>query len=170
MQMNPPIRSEEHRAALRQALKDGLFTVIGSDHAPHALEEKAQPYPKSPSGMPGVQTLVSVMLTLAANEGLLDLKTFVKLACENPGTLYGVQDRGFLRVGAFADLAVIDLNGTYTFERSMVQSKCGWSPYEGETLTGQNRLTVLNGSVAFRDGQIVGTPSGQTPTFDWKPA
>lgn len=168
MQMNPPIRSHEHRDALRQALRDGLFRVIGSDHAPHTLEEKAQPYPKSPSGMPGVQTFGTVMLTLSQRDGLLDVPTFVRMASEAPAELYGVKNKGFLKVGFDADLAVFDVEGTYVFERSMVQSKCGWSPYEGETLHGRPALTVVGGKVAMRDGEMIGPPSGGTPEFDWK--
>jgi dihydroorotase len=167
-QMNPPIRTEEHRQALRQALKDGLFSVIGSDHAPHTLAEKAQPYPKSPSGMPGVQTLLQAMLTLADRDGLLSFQEFIRLACEAPAELYGVSNKGRLETGFDADLAILDRKKPVTFERSMVQSKCGWSPFEGETFTSSVKATVVGGRIVYREGEMLGPPSGTQPRFVWK--
>jgi dihydroorotase len=166
-QMNPPVREASHRQAIRAALAEGVFDVVGSDHAPHTLEEKAQPYPKSPSGMPGVQTLLPVMLTLV-NQGLLSLTDLVRLACENPTRIYGIRGKGFVQPGFDADLVLVDMQRTQTFERSMVQSKCGWSPYEGETLTGWPVHVVSRGQVAVRDGSLCGQPSGAPVRFDWK--
>jgi len=163
-QMNPPIRSEADRAGLWEALHAGTFEVFGSDHAPHTLEEKAQPYPKSPSGMPGVQTLLPVLLTFAA-QGKLDLATIVRMACENPARLYGITNKGFIQTGYDADLVLVDPNRRYTFERSMVKSKCGWSPYEGETFCGGIEQVILNGHVAAIAGEPIGAPSGQMLRF-----
>jgi len=163
-QMNPPIRSEADRAGLWEALRAGTFEVFGSDHAPHTLDEKAQPYPKSPSGMPGVQTLLPVLLTFAV-QGKLDLATIVRMACENPARLYGIAGKGFLKTGFDADLVLVDPNRQYTFERSMVRSKCGWSPYEGESLCGSVERVILKGKVAAVEGEVVGSPSGQMLRF-----
>lgn len=162
-QMNPPIRSVEHREGLWRALEDGVFDVFGSDHAPHTLEEKSQPYPSSPSGMPGVQTLLPVLLTFVS-QGRLDLQTVVRMACEAPANLYGIVGKGRIGLGADADLTLVDPKRSYTFERSMVKSKCGWSPYEGERLTGAVEHVVLNGRVALRSGHV-DAPSGEMLRF-----
>lgn len=163
-QMNPPIRSEEDRAGLWEALRAGIFDVFGSDHAPHTLEEKALPYPQSPSGMPGVQTLLPVLLTFVA-QGRLDLQTLVKMASERPADLYGMTGKGRLAVGYDADITLVDPLKSYVFERSMVKSKCGWSPYESETLTGSVEAVVLNGKIAMRGGETVGSASGRQLVF-----
>lgn len=163
-QMNPPIRSAEHREGLWKAVEAGLFDVFGSDHAPHTLEEKAKPYPSSPSGMPGVQTILPVLLTFAA-QGRLSLEQTVQMACQRPAELYSIEGKGRLETGMDADLAVIDPQRSYIFERAMVQSKCGWSPYEGETLTGAVEHVVLNGRVALRDGERIGQADGQQLAF-----
>ena len=164
VQMNPPIRSREHREGLWRALEAGIFDVFGSDHAPHTLEEKSQPYPSSPSGMPGVQTMLPVLLTFAA-EGKLDLPTVVKMACERPAELYGIEGKGFLKPGYDADLVLIDPKRSYVFGRSMVESKCGWSPYEGSRLTGAVEHVILGGRHVVREGQRVEPPSGEMLCF-----
>jgi dihydroorotase len=163
-QMNPPIRSAEHTEGLWKALAEGVFDVFGSDHAPHTLEEKAQPYPKSPSGMPGVQTLLPVLLTFVA-QGKLDLPTVVRMACQRPASLYGILGKGRIEVGFDADLVLVDPSRSYVFERAMVESKCGWSPYEGETLTGSIEHVVLSGTLAVRDGQRVSPAGGGMLSF-----
>ncbi|MBI1756610.1 MAG: dihydroorotase [Fimbriimonas ginsengisoli] len=168
-QMNPPIRSEEHRAALWKALAAGLFDMFGSDHAPHTLAEKAHAYPHSPSGMPGVQTMLPVLLTFASR-GLLGYNDIVRMACESPASLYGVALKGRIAPGFDADLTLVDPKASRVFERGMVQSKCGWSPYEGETLTGWPVHVLLHGGFAVRDGTLVGMPSGRILDFDWKRA
>lgn len=165
VQMNPPVRSNEHRDALRQALRSGFFDVVGSDHAPHTLEEKEEPYPKSPSGMPGVQTLMPAMLTLALRDGLTDLSGLAKLASEGPARIYGIDGKGFLRLGMDADLALFDLGREWVFERAHVQSKCGWSPFEGETFFGWPAWTIVRGGIAAQDGQPVGRARGAPVRF-----
>lgn len=166
-QMNPPLRDATHQMGLRKAVYEGLFDVIGSDHAPHTLEEKAQPYPQSPSGMPGVQTLLSAMLTLS-HQGLLSVRDFVRMACENPALIYGIRDKGFLKEGYDADFSLVDLKKTATFERSMVASKCGWSPYEGEKFTGWPIHVFLRGQQVVTDQQLTGGQNGLPVRFDWK--
>jgi len=163
-QMNPPIRSADHREGLWRALQAGAFDVFGSDHAPHTLEEKEKPYPQSPSGMPGVQTLLPILLTYVA-QGRLSLETVVQMACQRPAELYGIRGKGRIEVGYDADLVVFDPNRSYTFERWMVESKCGWSPYEGEKLTGTVEAVVLRGETAVRSGERVTKASGRMLDF-----
>jgi dihydroorotase len=164
-QMNPPVRTGEHRAAIRNALTAGLFDMIGSDHAPHTLEEKSLPYPKSPSGMPGVQTLLPIMLTLAQHAGLLTLQELVRLTSENPARLYHVVNKGHIEVGYDADLAIVDLRRKETIQRKWVASKCGWSPFEGVQVHGWPVHTIVNGQFAVRENELQPTPHGRTPKF-----
>lgn len=163
-QMNPPIRDSWHQSALRQALSEGLFDVVGSDHAPHTLEEKALPYPKSPSGMPGVQTMLPVMLDLVG-DGLLRLEDVVRLLCENPARIFGIKNKGFIEVGYDADIAVVDLKSTRIVSKEILYSKCGWSPFEGEALTGWPTEVLVNGRIAFAGGEHVGQPNGKMLEF-----
>lgn len=166
-QMNPPIRDAAHREALWQALGDGLFDVFGSDHAPHTLSEKELAYPASPSGMPGVQTMLPVLLNFVS-EGRLPLETVVRMTSKAPARLYGMVGKGELAVGFDADLVAVDLAASRVFERSDVESKCGWSPYEGEALTGWPVHTVVAGALSVRDGVRQGPPAGLPITYDWK--
>lgn len=163
-QMNPPVRSAEHRDALWEAVRAGLFDVFGSDHAPHTREEKSVPYPGSPSGMPGVQTLLPVLLDHVAH-GRLGLTDLVRMACENPTRLYGIQGKGFLQPGFDADLCAVDLRATRAVEASWLRSKCGWSPYEGMSLTGWPVHVWIHGEFAVRDGELVGQPRGRVVEF-----
>lgn len=164
-QMNPPLRSAEHREALRKALREGVFDVFGSDHAPHTREEKAQSYPKSPSGMPGVQTLLPVLLTLALEERLFSIHDIVRMASENPARLYSINGKGSLAKGADADISIVDLEKKWTLEKSWIKSRCGWSPFEGRVLTGLPVHTLVNGKFALKDGEISQKPPGTIPEF-----
>ncbi|CAN5645728.1 dihydroorotase [soil metagenome] len=164
IQQNPPVRGKEHREALWTALETGLFDVFGSDHAPHTLEEKAQPYPSSPSGMPGVQTMLSVLLTYVA-QGRLPATEVSRMACQNPARLFGMTDRGVLAEGYLADLTLVDPNVTREVEASMLASRCGWSPWEGKRLTGWPIAVLKGGQFAMREGQTVGGPLGGVPVF-----
>lgn len=167
VQMNPPIRTVEHRDRIRRALKEGLFDTIGSDHAPHTLEEKAKPFPASPSGMPGVQTLLPVMLDFV-NQGVLDLNQLVKLLCENPARIFGAIDRGRIAPGMIADITAVDLKAKRAVETSWLQYKCGWSPFEGQELTGWPVHVVLGGKIALEDGVIVLEKQGKQISFkEW---
>lgn len=164
-QMNPPIRSEEHRQGLWKALKAGVFDVFGSDHAPHTLEEKSKPYPSSPSGMPGVQTMLHVLLTFVAR-GEITLADLVRMACETPAKLYRITNRGQIAVGYIADLVLVDPDQSFTFERSMVRSKCGWSPYEGHRLYGAIHHVLLGGRPVLESASLLGSPIGRMLEFD----
>lgn len=166
-QMNPPIRSEEHRRALWKAVQEGLFDVFGSDHAPHTREEKAQPYPSSPSGMPGVQTMLPILLDWV-HKGELPLEQLVKMLMETPAALYGIVGKGHIREGYDADLAIVDLGKSYEVEEKWLQSKCGWSPYTGMNLTGRVEHVTVRGHIAVRDTALQGRPVGEMTHFDWK--
>lgn len=167
-QMNPPIRSREHRDALREALKGGLFDVFGSDHAPHTLEEKALPYPQSPSGMPGVQTLLPAVLTLAVRERLLSLEVASAMLGSRPASLYGLKDRGRIELGWKADLVVVSLQDSQVATASRMKSKCGWTPFEGESLVGWPKWVVHSGRVVVSGDEVRGAPDGEPVSFDWK--
>lgn len=167
LQMNTPIREESHRLALWAAVRDGLFDVIGSDHAPHTLEEKARPYPTSPSGMPGVQTLLPVMLDWVSR-GSLTLERLVAMTASNPARIFGVRGKGTLAAGYDADIAVVDLKSRWTIDKTWIQSKCGWSPFEGRTLTGRIVHTLVGGHFAVRDAALAHPGLGRRVEFDWK--
>jgi len=167
VQMNPPIRDPEHRLAILQAMKDDLFDVFGSDHAPHTAEEKAQPYPKSPSGMPGVQTMLGLLLRFVES-GDLDLPKLVRMGSERPADLYGIAGKGHIAPGYDADIVVIDLSAEQLVDQDWLQSKCGWSPFEGESLPGKIAHVFVNGQEVVDNGRIVGKPAGQPVTFTWK--
>lgn len=167
LQMNPPVRSAEHRDAIQWALKVGLFDVFGSDHAPHTLEEKAKPYPQSPSGMPGVQTLLPLVLR-SVHEGLLTLSAAVRMTSSRPASLYGIANKGEIQVGYDADFAIVDLDRAWTIEHSWLASRCGWSPYEGQAMKGWVEQTWVRGNLVAESGQTVGAPVGQATRFTWK--
>jgi dihydroorotase len=164
-QMNPPIRSEHHQKALWRALADGVVDVIGSDHAPHTREEKARPYPESPSGMPGVQTLLPLMLD-HVNAGRLTLERLVDLVCSGPARVFDIRGKGRIAVGYDADLTAVDLGLTREVAESKLKSRCGWSPFTGMRLKGWPRLAVIGGRVAMRDDEVTANPSG-TPVRFW---
>ena len=163
-QMNPPIREARHQAALWRAVAAGVVDVIGSDHAPHTLAEKDRPYPTSPSGMPGVQTLVPIMLD-HVNAGRLSLERFVDLTSAGPARVYGIAGKGRVAVGYDADFTVVDLAARRTIERDWIASKCAWSPFEGRTVTGWPVATVVRGRVVMRDDELCGAPHGQPARF-----
>lgn len=163
-QMNPPIRSHEHRDGLWKALDQGLFDVFGSDHAPHTIDEKAQPYPKSPSGMPGVETILHVLLTFAA-QGRIRYEMIAKMLCERPADLYRMKGKGYLQPGYDADLVVFDPKTEWVVDESNLQSKCGWSPYHGEEFIGKVEQVYLCGELAMSGGERVGPAKGQMIQF-----
>jgi dihydroorotase len=163
-QMNPPVRSAEHREALWQALAQGLVDVIGSDHAPHTREEKAKPYPESPSGMPGVQTLVPVMLT-HVNAGRLSLERFVDLTSAGPARVYDVAGKGRIACGYDADFTLVDLQREAVLEDSAMATRSGWTPYHGMRVKGWPVMTVVRGQLVMRDAEMLGTPAGRAVRF-----
>lgn len=163
-QMNPPVRQQRHQEALWQAIREGIVDVIGSDHAPHTLAEKAQPYPQSPSGMTGVQTLLPVMLD-HVHAGRLSLLRLVDLTSAGPARVFGIEGKGRIAVGYDADLTLVDLAAQRTIENRWIASRSGWTPYHGKTITGWPIHTVVRGQAVVRDEQLVGSPSGQAIEF-----
>lgn len=163
-QQNPPIREGRHRDALWRALNAGIVDVIGSDHAPHTKEEKDRPYPASPSGTPGVQTLVPVMLTHVA-EGRLTLERFVELTSYGPQRIFGIANKGRIAEGYDADFTFVDLNRTETITSEWSVSKCGWTPYEGFEAKGWPVATIVRGRDVMRDGEITAKGQGKPVRF-----
>ncbi|MDP2273367.1 MAG: dihydroorotase [Archangium sp.] len=164
-QMNPPIRDGRHQAALWHAVRSGLVDVLGSDHAPHSLEEKAKPWPTSPSGMPGVQTLVPLMLN-HVHEGRLSLERFVDLTSAGPARVFGMRRKGRMALGYDADFTVVDLNAKRTITNGWSKSKCGWTPFDGMQVTGWPIATIVRGNMVMREGALQGAASGQPVQFD----
>lgn len=160
-QMNPPVREARHRDAIWEGLRQGVVDVIGSDHAPHTLEEKAQPYPKSPSGMPGVQTIVPLLLD-AVNKGKLTLARVVDLTSAGPNRLFGMAGKGRVARGYDADLTVVDLARRETIRNSWVASRVGWTPFDGMEATGWPVGTFVRGARVMWEGELV-TPSTGRP-------
>lgn len=163
-QMNPPVREERHRAALWRAIADGTIDVIGSDHAPHTLEEKQRPYPSSPSGMPGVQTLLPLLLDHMA-KGRLTLQRLVDLTSDGPHRIYGIAGKGRIAMGWDADFAIVDLKAEREITDAWIASKCGWTPFAGMKVTGWPIATVVRGHLAMKDDEVLGTPVGEPVRF-----
>jgi dihydroorotase len=163
-QMNPPLREANQCAALWDALAQGIADTVGSDHAPHLLEDKAKPYPASPSGMPGVQTLVPLLLN-AVNKGRLSLQRFVDLTSHGPARVHGIAGKGRLAVGHDADLTLADMGETRTISDDWIASRCGWTPYAGQNVTGWPAATIIRGRIVMQDGSITGTASGKPVCF-----
>jgi len=152
-QMNPPIRAQHHVDGLWQGIRDGVVDVIGSDHAPHTREEKARPYPDSPAGMPGVQTLVPVMLN-HVNNGKLSLERFVDLTSSGPARIYNIAGKGRIAAGFDADFTLVDMKATAILDDKDMASKCGWTPYHGMKVTGIPTHTIIRGNIVMEDGKL----------------
>ena len=163
-QMNPPIRDEQHRSALWQAIAEGLIDVVGSDHAPHTRAEKDGLYPQTPSGLPGVQTLVTIMLD-HVNAGRLTLERFVDLTSAGPARVFGIAGKGRIARGYDADFTIVDLRSKRRIENRWIASRCGWTPFDGIETTGWPVATILRGSIAVRDGALDGTAMGRPLRF-----
>lgn len=140
---NPAVKTAADREALRTALRDGLIDTIGSDHAPHLLSEKDAPYTKAPSGLPSIQQTLPVLLTIAQQEDI-PLEKIASVFSEKAAEIYGLE-RGKIQQGWYADLVVVDLEKEFTVRTEEQLSKCGWSPYEGETLRGVIEEVIING-------------------------
>ncbi|MGE5500332.1 MAG: dihydroorotase [Ignavibacteriales bacterium] len=163
-QMNPPIRDAAHQAGLWRGVATGVADVMGSDHAPHTKEEKARPYPASPSGMPGVQTLVPIMLTHVA-EGRLTLERFVDLTSHGPNRIFGMADKGRLAEGFDGDLTIVDLNARRTIRSEDMATRAGWTPFDGFEAKGWPVATIIRGRVVMRDDEVVAPALGEPVRF-----
>ena len=163
-QMNPPVRELEHQEALWEGIQNGTVDVIGSDHAPHTLEEKLRPYPQSPSGMTGVQTLLPLMLN-HLHEGRLTLQRLVDLTSAGPARIFGIEGKGRIALGYDADLTLVDLNAQRIIDNEWIASRSGWTPYHGKKITGWPIHTVVRGQIVVRDEVLVGEPQGKAMEF-----
>lgn len=163
-QMNPPVRDARHRKAIWAALESGVVDVLGSDHAPHDRSEKEHPYPDSHSGMTGVQTLVPIMLD-HVNAGRLSLERLVDLTSHGPQRLFGLRGKGRIATGYEADLTIVDLKRRETIRNSWIESRCGWTPYDGVTVTGWPVGTYVRGRRVMWDGEILGPATGEPVRF-----
>ncbi len=163
-QMNPPLRDASHREGLWRGVAAGVVDVVGSDHAPHSREEKARPYPASPSGMPGVQTLLPILLD-HVNAGRLTLLRLMDLVCAGPARIYGLAAKGRLAAGYDADLTLVDLREKRRIANDWIASRCGWTPFAGREVTGWPVATVVRGRVGMREGELLGEARGAPARF-----
>lgn len=164
IQMNPPVRDKRHRDGIWKGIDQGIVDVLGSDHAPHTLEEKQKPYPASPSGMTGVQTLVPIMLD-HVNAGKLSLERFVDLSSHGPNRIFGMSRKGRIAVGYDADLTIVDMKRRETITHEQAGSKAGWTPYHGKTVTGWPVGTIVRGIKVMWDAEIVNPHQGEPVEF-----
>jgi dihydroorotase len=162
--MNPPVRDKAHRAGIWAGVANGVVDVLGSDHAPHTIAEKQKPYPASPSGMTGVQTLVPIMLD-HVNAGRLSLDRFIDLSSTGPARIFNIARKGRIAVGYDADLTIVDLTRRETITNKWIASKAGWTPYDGVAVTGWPVGTILRGTTVMWQGELVATASGRPVRF-----
>ncbi|MEZ6048053.1 MAG: dihydroorotase [Planctomycetaceae bacterium] len=163
--MNPSIKDPENNAPLWQALLDDTIQVVATDHAPHTLEEKDQPYPKSPSGLPAVENSLALMLD-RVNQGLCTLEQVVHWMCEAPARVWDVVDKGAIKVGFDADLVLVDMNREETILNENQLTKSGWSPWHGVTLKGWPVKTWVGGNLVYSDGKVNVDVRGTAARFD----
>lgn len=163
-QMNPPIRDKHHQDALWKAVREGVADVLGSDHAPHTKEEKDKPYPQSPSGMPGVQTLVPLMLD-HINAGRLTLERFVDMTSAGPARIYNIAGKGRIALGYDGDFTLVDLKAQKRISNMWIASKCGWTPFDGMRVTGWPMATIIRGRIVMREDTLIGDAAGKPVRF-----
>ncbi len=168
IQMNPPVRASRHRDGVWQGIANGTVDVLGSDHAPHTLEEKQKDYPASPSGMTGVQTLVPIMLD-HVNAGRLTLERFVDLSSHGPNRIFGIARKGRIAAGYDADFTIVDMKRSETILNAQAGSKAGWTPYDGRRVTGWPVGTIVRGNRVMWEGEIAGPGLGRPVEFSEAP-
>jgi len=164
LQMNPPVRDKSHRDRLWCAVAQSIADILGSDHAPHTLEEKAKPYPQSPSGMTGVQTLVPIMLD-HVNKGRLSLLRFADMTSAGPARLFGIAGKGRIAAGYDADFTIVDLQRRETIQNRWIASRCGWTPYDGKEVQGWPVGTFVRGQKVMWEGELVTPGEGRAVRF-----
>jgi len=164
-QMNPPIREKSHYDRLWYAVRNNYNDTIGSDHAPHLKVNKDKEYPDTPSGMPGVQTLLPVMLN-HVNNGKLTLVQLMSLVCENPAKIFGIVGKGYIKKDYDADFTIVDMNKIIEIKNEKIESKCGWSPFDGLKFKGTPVYTIINGEIKMKNGEILGEASGKPIKFN----
>ncbi len=163
-QMNPPIREARHRDALWAAIDAGVVDCVGSDHAPHTREEKARPYPRSPSGLTGVQTLLPLLLDHMAR-GRLTLARLVDLTSAGPARIFGIAGKGRIAKGYDADFTLVDLKARRTITNAWIASRSGWTPFDGMDVTGWPKATIVRGHIVMRDDALLDKPVGTPVRF-----
>ncbi len=165
VQQNPPIRDEANRKGLWAGVANGTIDILATDHAPHTLEEKARAYPASPSGMPGVQTLVPLMLDWV-NKGALTLERFVDLTSHGPNRIWGIAGKGRLAMGYDADITIVDMKARRTILDADQANKSGWTPYHGREVTGWPTHTIIDGKVVMEADEVVLEAQGKPYRFN----
>lgn len=163
--MNPPLRDRRHMEAAWAAVADGTADTIGSDHAPHPRAAKERPWPAVAAGLTGVQTLVPVMLDHVA-AGRLTLQRMVDLMAAGPARVYGLACKGRICAGYDADFTVVDVAARRTITNDWIASPCGWTPFDGMTVTGWPVMTIVRGSLVMRDDRVDGAPEGRLVSFE----
>jgi dihydroorotase len=163
-QQNPPIREKHHQDALWRALNNNIVDIVASDHAPHTLEEKSATYPKSPSGTPGVQTLVPIMLN-HVNNGKLSLSRLVELWSYGPERIHKIHNKGRIKEGYDADFTIVDMNKEMTIDNNQQKSKSKWTPYDGVKVKGWPTHTIIRGNCVMNNDEIIGKPIGEMVKF-----
>ncbi len=153
-QQNPAIREKHHQDALWRAIQNGVVDILASDHAPHTLEEKSKTYPQSPSGTPGVQTLVPVMLD-HVNTGRLSLERFVDLVSHGPQRVHGIAGKGRIARGYDADFTIVDMNAKRTITNAQQKSRAGWTPFDGMKVQGWPKMTMIRGNIVMREDELL---------------
>jgi dihydroorotase len=164
IKVNPSIKTPVDQFMLREALTDGRISVVATDHAPHLLSQKEGGCAKAASGMPMIQFSLVTMLELV-DEGVLTIQRLVELMCHNPARLFGVQQRGFLRTGYRADIAIVRPKTPWTVTSDCILSKCGWSPMEGHQYQWRVERTLCNGQTVYTNGQVSADVFGEAITF-----
>ena len=164
LQMNPPVRDTRHRTGIWHGVEQGIADILGSDHAPHTLEEKAKAYPDSPSGMTGVQTLVPIMLD-HVNNGRLTLQRFVDMSSAGPARLFGIANKGRMAVGYDADFTIVDMKRDHTITNDWIASKSQWTPYNGKKVKGWPIGTFVRGNKIMWQGELTGVSKGEAVRF-----
>jgi dihydroorotase len=162
---NPAVKKESDRDAVLAAVLDGRIDVIATDHAPHTLAEKEQPYLQAPSGGPLVQHALPALLELH-HHGKISLEQIAEKAAHNVATCFQIDKRGFIREGYWADLVLVDLNKPWNVNRSNILYKCGWSPFEGTTFRSKVVYTIVSGNVAYTNGSLIEGKAGKRLNFN----
>jgi dihydroorotase len=162
--MNPPLRDARHVAAAWAAIADGTVDTIGSDHAPHSRAAKEKPWPDCAAGLTGVQTLMPMMLD-QVHQGKLSLSRMVDLMSAGPARIYGAVNKGRIAAGYDADFSIVDLKALRTITNDWIASPCGWTPFDGTTVTGWPMATIVRGEVVMQDGEVLTAPNGRPVSF-----
>lgn len=165
LKVNPPVRSREDKEALWAGIADGTIDIVASDHAPHLLNEKDQSYAQCPAGVPGIETILPVMLD-AVNKGLVNLDRVAQLLAQKPAEIFHIKNKGKIELNYDADLVILDMDLEKMVENAKLLTKCAWSPFDGMTLKGWPIMTIVGGEVIYEDGRFVSTRRGREFNFE----